>query len=55
MAKKAEKKIVDEINAAKPNNEDVEEAKVLIDKLNERVKHVSVLLGEIANSLNPIR
>ena len=43
LGRKADIKMIADIAALKANRDDVEETKGLIEKLNERVKHLAVL------------
>lgn len=52
---KVDLKLFDKINSIKAEKEDIGEVKELIESLNERVKHLSIIQHEIAHSLSPIK
>ena len=43
------------LNDRKANNEDVANSNVLIEKLNDRVKHLSVIQNEFSMVLEPVK
>lgn len=55
MERKADLMKVNKMNDNKADKTDLNKTNNLIDNLNERVKHLSVLLTELAGSLEPIK
>ena len=47
--------MVNKLNDAKATKEELMQTNALIENLNERVKHISILQNELAIMLEPIR
>ena len=55
MGRKADMTVLNRLNEIKANRHELVKTNDVIDNLNERVKHMSVLQNELAEMLVPVR
>ena len=55
LERKADLYMLAEMNAKKANKEEVSQTQSLIENLNQRVKHLSIVQYELARSLEPVK
>ena len=55
MNRKVDVTVFDSVCEIKADREDIDQTRDLIDSLNNRLKHLSVILHEMAGALMPVR
>ena len=55
LNRKVDVSAIDSLHEIKADKEDIDQTRDLIDSLNNRVKHLSVIFHEMAGALMPVR